>query len=298
MENSETSYCKVEHLSQDIRSSGLERGRCWKRSSAGAILVVSLGINVLAVVWLVTTVTFNHETDDSPRPEALVFDMHENTVCTDCSSLGVHPNQNKPNLHELYVHHVTGTSFLCCLRNAEALWRLSSIFMARFHIAAGNDALTSSAGNKQICTGAHLNADSEALKLRPPSLSWNSNCGQCGAYISGGIDTNGHNLHITRSGLYYIYSFFTFKTKQRRLRPEIILHTVNKVNSQLPNLVPSVLLLAKKTMPEVNERFVTSFLSAAIRLRSNDDLFVHVSNVSYIYNYSPSNVIGLYYLGT
>ncbi|XP_046574296.1 uncharacterized protein LOC124282365 [Haliotis rubra] len=298
-DNSETSYCKVDHLSQDVKSSGFERvPRCCKRSTAAVVLVVSLGINVLAVVWLLTTVTFKHKADDSPRAEARVFDVHENTVCTDCSLLGVHPDRNQPDLHELHVHHVTGSSFLCCLRNAEGLWRLASMFATRFHTEAVSDALTSSPRTKQIITGAHLNVNSEDLNLHPPSLSWTKNYGQYGAYSSGNIGTDGRKLHITRPGLYHVYSFFTFKTKQRRLRPEIIVHTVNRVNSHLPNLGPSVLLMAKKTMPEVSEKFVTSFLSASIRLRDNDDLFVHVSNMSYIYNYPPSNFFGLYYLGT
>ncbi|XP_046344421.2 uncharacterized protein LOC124125192 [Haliotis rufescens] len=297
MEDSESSYCKVKHLSRDVTSDGFERKtRGCKRNAAAVVLIVSLGINVLAVVYVLNYV--QHESGARPHAEARVSGGHENTVCTDCRSLGVNLDRRKSTLHELHVHHVTGSSSLCCLRNAEGLWRLASIFANRFHTETRGDAFSSSARTSPKQTGAHLYVDSEALKLQPPSMSWNQKYGQNSAYISSDIESDGQNLHITRPGLYHVYSFFTFKTKQRRRRPEFILHTINRTNAHLSNIGSPVILMATKTMPEVSERFVTSYLSATIRLRQNDDLFVHVSNLSYVYEYPPSNFLGLYYLGT
>ncbi|XP_048258141.1 tumor necrosis factor ligand superfamily member 6-like [Haliotis rufescens] len=130
-----------------------------------------------------------------------------------------------------------------------------------------------------------------------PSLQWNQDYGYGSAYKGIDIKSDGQNLHITKPGLYHVYSFFTFKTHQPRQHPDNVLHTIRRSNAHLPNMGRTVLLMAKKTLPEASERFVTSYLSATVRLRQDDHVSVTVSNMSHVYRYPPSNFFGLYYVG-
>ncbi|XP_046343846.2 uncharacterized protein LOC124124666 [Haliotis rufescens] len=297
LENSGTSYCVVEHRSHQRDATA---GRCDGDSRRAklyigvAVLFVSLAINIIGVVYFWRAV--RRDTGDGPQAEALVSVLHdEGTVCTDCGSLGVQPGTYKSDLHGLYVRLVTGSSYLCCLQNAEGLWRLASVFTNRLykHKQPG----TSEAPVTDEGTGAHLYLDSDALKSDSPSLQWNQDYGYGSAYKGIDIKSDGQNLNITKPGLYHVYSFFTFKTHQPRQHPDNVLHTIRRDNAHLPNLGSTVFLMAKKTLPEVSERFVTSYLSATVRLRQDDHVSVTVSNMSYVYRFPPSNFFGLYYVG-
>ncbi|XP_046559938.1 uncharacterized protein LOC124268957 [Haliotis rubra] len=289
--SSNTKVCEVEHLPQQ-RGAGHTR----KAKLLKGVLVVSLAINIiLAALYAWRTV--HRDTEVGPSAEALASVLSdEGTVCTDCRSLGVNPETYKSDLHGFYLRHVTGLSALCCLRNAEGLWRIASMFTNRFYKHTQTGTVPSEASKTTQSTGAHLYVDSEALKSGTPSLQWTQEYGYGSAYKSIDISTDGQSLSVTKPGLYHIYSFLTLKTHQLRRRPENFLHTMRRVNAHLPNVSP-LLLMAKKTLPEVSERFVTSYLSATVRLRQDDHVSVTASNMSHVYRYPPSNFFGLYYVG-
>ncbi|XP_067668672.1 uncharacterized protein [Haliotis asinina] len=284
--SSPTKVCEVEHL-PNLRKAGQSRTAILLIG----VLVVSLAINIILVALYAWRAT-RRDTEVDPSAEALTSALNdEGTVCTDCRSMGVHPGTYKSDFHGLLVRHVTGLPALCCLRNVEGLWRLASMFTNRFYKHTQTGTVPSEASKPAESSGAHLYVDTEALKSETPSLQWTQNYGYGSAYKGIGIIASGHGLSVTKPGLYHIYSFLTLKTHQSRLRPENFLHTIRRVNAHLPNLSP-LLLMAKKTLPEVSERFVTSYLSATVRLRKGDDVYVTASNVSYVYRYPPSNFFG------
>ncbi|XP_046344411.2 uncharacterized protein LOC124125181 [Haliotis rufescens] len=265
--------------------------------------LLSLSLNIAVGFYLCKHINTKATDSASLFSETFVATVHESTVCTSCTSVGVHPgNDSRPDLHDLTVHYVTDSTSVCCLENVEGLQRLLAIFTDRIHDSAStrnqgthnND----SAVKHNYNTGAHMYLDSDALTATNPSLAWTDTFGYGSAYRSSDISCDNNTLRVTRPGLYHIYSFFTFKTRQRRRRPDNILNTMRRSNTHLPNLGSTVILMAKKTMPEAGERFVTSFLSATVRLRQDDGVFVDVSNTSYIYKFPPSSFFGLYFVGT
>ncbi|XP_046574293.1 uncharacterized protein LOC124282364 isoform X1 [Haliotis rubra] len=297
------SYTKVDGL-HPTQSSPHPRTSCTiKQCIVLSAVLLSLLLNIVLTFYLWKHVDI-HDTDSgSLSTDALVSAVDKGTICMDCFSVGVHPgNHRRTDLHGITVHHVTDSTSVCCLENAEGLQRLLAIFADRFFDTTrtrnqdtnNNDSTVI----QSIYTGAHVYLESDALTAAKPSLEWTEEYGYGSAYRSNDIYSDNNTLRVTKSGLYCIYSFFTFKTHQRRRRPENIIHTIRRTNTHLPNLGSTVILLAKKTMPEVSERFVTSFLSATVRLRQDDHVFVHVSNMSYIYRFPPSNFFGLYFVGT
>ncbi|XP_046342098.2 uncharacterized protein LOC124122938 [Haliotis rufescens] len=287
----EDSYLSVEHFQSQTETQPIPRRSCTtKRCIVTAALVLSLSVNAVGVFYWYHHHS-QHAVNDGQSAE--VSEVRTNTLCTACTDIGVHPGtRNISDLEDLIVLEMPGSSYLCCLQNVEGLQVLLTLFTAQSNTSSRTQQTDDVFSRK---TGAHLYLNRDASK-RSGSLEWTDESHDS-AYISQSVICDNKTLQIKRPGHYHIYSFLTLKTHDCHRYPDKTVHIMTRSNANLPTLGRTTIIMAKKTLPEVSERFGTSYLSATVRLRQGDHVSVAISNMSYVYQHPPSNFFGLYYVG-
>ncbi|XP_046559940.1 uncharacterized protein LOC124268961 [Haliotis rubra] len=294
-DTSDDSYLTVEHLQPQRETPPIPRSFCSaKRVIFTTVLVLSLSANAAFLFYL-----YRHHFKDATRDDQPVqvsqSEVHGSTFCTDCTDIGVHPGmRNISDLEDLLVQITPNSSYLCCLKNVQGRQMLLDLFTDQ-----SNNAFKSQQPGAGLVftrkSGAHLYLNSDASK-KSGSLEWTDET-HCSANTNDSVIYDNKTLQIKRRGTYRIYSLLTLKSQHWHRQPDNVVHVMKRSNTNLPNLGSIYIIMAKKTLPEVSGRFVTSYLSATVRLRQGDHVSVTVSNMSYVYRFPSSNFFGLYYVG-
>ncbi|XP_060070629.1 uncharacterized protein LOC132550557 [Ylistrum balloti] len=107
------------------------------------------------------------------------------------------------------------------------------------------------------------------------------------------------SIQVTDSGLYFIYSSITLKAPTTGKSPETyaqVYHMLLREHYLLPNTGSTIMMMNKHGGGKPSSAFYNSFLCGTFRLRKDDEVFVSVSNASFLYKSYYSNYIGLYKL--
>ncbi|OWF56727.1 hypothetical protein KP79_PYT20185 [Mizuhopecten yessoensis] len=101
------------------------------------------------------------------------------------------------------------------------------------------------------------------------------------------------SIQVTDPGLYFIYSSITFQAPHTDLNAQVY-HILLREHYLLPKTGATIMMINKYGGGDQSSGFYTSFLCGAFRLRAGDEVFVKVSNTSFVYNSYYSNYLGLY----
>ncbi|XP_067670189.1 tumor necrosis factor ligand superfamily member 15-like [Haliotis asinina] len=295
-DTSDDSYLRVEHLQPHTEIQPIPRTFCTaKRVFFTSILVLSLSANAAFLLcWY--RHHFKDATSNNQSVHVSQSEIRRNNFCTDCTDIGVYPDMgNTSDLQDLMVQTTSDSAYLCCLKNAQGRQMILNLFTDQ----SNNAPRTQEPGVHCVSShksGAHLYLNSDASK-KSGSLEWTDEA-HCSSFTNHSVIFDNNTLQIRQHGIYRIYSFLTLQSQHWLRQPDNIVHTMKRSTKSLPNLGNTSIIMAKKTLPEASGRFVTSYLSATVRLRQGDHVFVSASNVSYVsYPYPSSNFFGLFYVG-
>ncbi|OWF56724.1 hypothetical protein KP79_PYT20182 [Mizuhopecten yessoensis] len=108
-------------------------------------------------------------------------------------------------------------------------------------------------------------------------------------------DPDKRSIQVKQYGLYFVYSSITFQTPPTDLNAQVY-HMLLREHYLLPNTGAIMMMMNKYGGGKQSSGFYTSFLCGVFKLRADDEIFVKVSNVSFLYDFHYSNYLGLYRL--
>ncbi|XP_046574297.1 uncharacterized protein LOC124282366 [Haliotis rubra] len=310
-DGSDPSYLYVSHLKKDHtcqiqktkqareneKSNNKEKCFDVKKHPLVAVLVLSMCVNITLGVVLVMSVARHGMSQNSGLE---VLDSSEDlssSVCVLCASLGFNVQDGVVNgRKDIVVRSMPDHNTFCCLKNSDHLQKLITVFSAqfRYYNRTSIDTTPVLTSPLQIQHGAHLFLESGFLKEH--KLVWTTDLGYGCAYIGHGVKLVDGRIQIKEDGTYFLYSFFTLKTRETTSESRNALHTVTRYNPSLPQLQNQLLLFRKHNLARESKRFATTYLGASLVLRKGDEVWVNVEPVSSVYAYSPSNYFGLFKL--
>ncbi|KAL3866763.1 hypothetical protein ACJMK2_044039 [Sinanodonta woodiana] len=256
------------------------------------VLIAALCVSVVCNVFVVVFFFVHKEIllqSEAGTQRGHCARLEKNNVCLPCSSKEQFILASGETRD---IKWVTLCSYdnLCCLESYEPLSRLIQIFSLN-HTAAQ----TRRDGDMVKRPAAHVYIDVNQLKN--DTLSWSLGDGFNTAFLVNGVEMVEASLQVPEAGDYFVYSFITFKSPLSRgavnLSPTFG-HYVQRDNSALPLTGKQLLLMNRKSSPEGDFSFQSSFLSAVLRLRRHDRISTGVSEISSIYRATMSNFMGLY----
>ncbi|KAK3610903.1 hypothetical protein CHS0354_000084 [Potamilus streckersoni] len=238
-------------------------------------------LTVLAVVFI-TLYTRSTNSDYNAKRH-----HHNNiSICMPCSALGI---TDDVIILPVQWDRLTDGSGLCCAKNANHL-----SYMFRITLREKYDAALLNKSDRNVIA-AHFFIDAETL-FDNHSIRWNEFGGMRTAFRTDRLNiTEDGMLVIPESGLYYVYSFLTYKTDNIPSdSEEMINHYLFRENPMRPLAGHQLLLMDKQTRLRGWMQYQTSYLASTLHLLRGDHVFVGTSNVSAIYPASMSNFFGIF----
>ncbi|XP_046342103.1 uncharacterized protein LOC124122943 [Haliotis rufescens] len=254
-----------------------------EQTTACLIVTLSICVNLTLGVTILLSINLGYGTELASRtsPSRQMIDRY--SVCTECHYFG---HAEKHTRHGRLVKRVeTNDGQICCLHQAESLWRLLNLI----HMESLMQQPTSPGQVSFPPPSAHLYLDT----LQESDYKWSEEFGYGAAHVTGGIKMASGRLQISHPGYYNIYSFITLKTRSELTRNLRVKHSVRRI-SKHPEPHTDIVLQRSASMSRISETFINSYLDGVIKLNAKDEIYVDVSNVSSIYKYAPSNVFGLH----
>lgn len=252
-----------------------------------AALCISVICNVLAVVFLAYKEILLQSGAGAQRGHCAR--LEKDNVCLSCSSKEQF-RLTSGETRDIKWMTLCSDENLCCLESFEPLSRLKQIFSLN-HTAAQ----TQREGDTERRPAAHVYVDVNQLKN--DTLAWSLGDGYNTAFLVNGVEMVEASLQVPEAGDYFVYSFITFKSPPSRgtVNPSPTFgHYVQRENSALPFTGKQLLLMNRKSKPEGDFSFQSSFLSAVLRLRRHDRISTGVNEIYSIYTATMSNFMGLY----
>lgn len=108
-------------------------------------------------------------------------------------------------------------------------------------------------------------------------------------------DPDKRSIQVKAMGLYFVYSSVTLQAPTNDHNAQVY-HMLLREHYLLPVTGSTIMMMNKYGGGELSTGFYSSFLCGSFRLRGGDELFVKVSNSSFLYNAYYSNYLGLYRL--
>ncbi|XP_046344431.2 uncharacterized protein LOC124125202 [Haliotis rufescens] len=305
-------YLHVSHINKDRADQKMKKKRPRNKEKSNkkekqcglkkqrlgvVVLLLSMCVNIILGIVLVLSIPIYGMSHKSILEVLDVSEDLSTCVCVLCSSLGINAEDGAMNgRKDVIVINMSQHSF-CCLRNTGYLQTLITVFSAQFgdhEDMARNDTKPVLTVPQQIKHGAHLFLDRSYLK--DDKLVWTTDFGYGCAYIGHGMAMDSGRLQIKQDGRYFLYSFFTLKTRETTNESHNALHTVTRYNPRFPELKNQLLLFSKQSLARESEKFATTYLGASLVLRKGDELWVRAEPVSAVYAFAPSNYFGLFKL--
>ncbi|XP_046344412.2 uncharacterized protein LOC124125182 [Haliotis rufescens] len=259
----------------------LSRARTW-----GWIAVsVSLCVNVILLVLLVPLVCHREETQTNTIMAQSAEVMDKSAVCTNCRHFRPHVDLLQLNSHLQVVQTKHGN--ICCLRQAEGLWRLLNLMNIKSMMMQQQQSI---GRPLSLPSSAHLYLDTDTAS----HYKWTDEDGYGAAHVTTKVKlVDGRRIQVTEAGYYNIYSFLTLKTRSELVNNINVKHSITRTNRQnLPDT--DVILYKSVEMCRTSETFTNSYLDGVVKLNSKDEIDVQVSNTSALYKFPPSNFFGLH----
>ncbi|KAK3610865.1 hypothetical protein CHS0354_000023 [Potamilus streckersoni] len=250
-------------------------------------LCISVICNVLAVVFLAYKEILLKSGAGAQTGHCA--SLEKNNVCLPCSSKEQF-SLTSGETRDIKWVTLCSDEKLCCFESFELLSRLTQIFSLN-HTAAQ----IQREGDTERRPAAHVYIDVNQLKN--DTLAWSLGDGYNTAFLVNGVEMVKASLQVPEAGDYFVYSFITFKSPPSRVAvtpSPTFGHYVQRENSALPLTGKQLLLMNRKSRPEGDFSFQSSFLSAVLRLRRHDRISTGVSEINSIYMATMSNFMGLY----
>ncbi|KAL3859242.1 hypothetical protein ACJMK2_009470 [Sinanodonta woodiana] len=262
-----------------------------------SISVVSNIVLVVVVILLATRLGVITEPENVKCPlQQLLKDSVQESLCIPCDYIGSRVKTEDTLFNTIY----SCGKKICCVRNA-ALQKLVLLMIQDGSTKeVTNERLTSQNHgdfNKSLVIwrsrpiAAHLYANVTSL---PEKITWQNEDGFGLAFMRGVTLTPESRLEVPEAGFYFIYSAVTF---QCQLGSRPLIQMINRQHRGRPNAGVQQLLLSK-TSECGPGGFYTSFLAGVVKLNSNDELSVYLTDTSLqcVYRVKLSNYFGLYLL--
>ncbi|KAK3609986.1 hypothetical protein CHS0354_032330 [Potamilus streckersoni] len=273
---------------------------CKKPNFSRIFLSISfVGNIVLLVVVMLLATRFGviSGADENKCPlEQLLRDGVQDLLCIPCDYLGSHVTTEDTLFNTILF---CGNKF-CCVRNA-ALQKFFLLMLQEGYTREVTTERRTSQNHGDVYKSletwrsrkiaAHLYANITSL---PEKLTWQTEDGYGSAFTLGLTLTPASRLKVPKAGFYFIYSAITFKC---HLGSRPLTHMISRQNRGRPNAGVQPLLLSK-TSECGPDGFYTSFLASVLKLTSNDELSVNLTDfsLSNVYRASVSNYFGVYLL--
>ncbi|XP_060070624.1 uncharacterized protein LOC132550553 [Ylistrum balloti] len=149
---------------------------------------------------------------------------------------------------------------------------------------------------------AHLFLDNDILKHSnetAPRIPWDGrdyhNLSMTSHLLT--YDPEKRSIKVIEHGLYFIYSSVTLQAPASDLNAQVY-HMLLREHYLLPETGATIMMMNKYGGGKQSSGFYTSFLCGTFKLRRGDELFVKVSNSSFMYHLYYSNYFGLYRLSS
>ncbi|KAL3859240.1 hypothetical protein ACJMK2_009469 [Sinanodonta woodiana] len=289
-------------MTQDNTGTTLKRGCdetiCKKRNLSRVLLISVVGNIMLVVVaiLLATRLGVITEAEDIMCPlQQLLKDSVQEWLCIPCDYLGPHVTAEDTLFNTIFS---CGNKF-CCVRNA-ALQKFALLMMQEGYTREVTTERLTSQNHRDLNKSlekrfrpiaAHLYANITSL---PEKLTWQTEDGFGSAFMLGVTLTPESRLEVPEAGYYFIYSAVTYKCIQGS---GPLTHTIDRQHRGRPKAGVQQLLMSK-TSECGPGGFYTSFLAGVLKLSSNDELSVNLTDISllHVYRAASSNYFGLYLL--
>ncbi|KAK3610863.1 hypothetical protein CHS0354_000021 [Potamilus streckersoni] len=252
-----------------------------------AVLWISVICNILAVLYISYKEVLMHGGAQTQKGHCTMPD--KGSLCLPCSRKEQF-SRTSGETRDVQWTTLCSDKNLCCLDSFEPFSRLIQIFSQDI-----TEVETMRAGYNGRRPSAHVFIDVTLLKN--DTLAWTLVDGYNTAFLVNGVQMVGATMQVPEEGYYFVYSFITFRSQPSlgTVNPSFILeHYVQRENPSLPSNGRQLLMMDRKSRPEGDFWFQSSFLSSVIRLRRHDRISTGVNNISSIYMATMSNFMGLY----